>query len=152
MRAVEEFKERISEIAALMDEFRLAEASLEVDGFRVAFRKRPTAPPPTAPVAQESEHYVPPAHAEPVAPPVAAQPPGTPISSPMTGIYYASPSPTSAPFVKEGESVSAGQVVGLIEAMKVFNEITATVSGKVIRVVAESGQLVQPGDPLLYVG
>lgn len=77
---------------------------------------------------------------------------GTPISSPMTGIYYSAASPGSPPFVKEGDTIQAGQTVGLIEAMKVFNEITATISGKVVKVVAESGQLVQPGDPLIYVG
>lgn len=78
-------------------------------------------------------------------------PKGTPISSPMTGIFYASSSPGAPPFAKEGDHVNAGQVVGLIEAMKVFNEITATVAGTVTKVVPENGQLVQPGDPLLYI-
>lgn len=77
---------------------------------------------------------------------------GTPISSPMTGIYYASPSPGSPPFVKVGDAVVAGQVVGLIETMKVFNEINSPLSGTVTRVVASSGDIVQPGDPLLFVG
>ena len=149
---VEEYTERISEIAALMDEFRLAEASLEVDGFRVAFRKRPTAPPPSVSASAEGEsngvH-----HPEPVAAPapVPERPQGTPISSPMTGIYYGSPSPTSPPFVKEGETVSAGQVVGLIEAMKVYSEIPADISGTVVEIVAQSGRLVQHGDVLLYI-
>ena len=70
----------------------------------------------------------------------------------MTGIYYSAPSPGSPPFVKEGDSVSAGQVIGLIEAMKVFNEIPAPTSGVVSKIVAESGQLVNFGDPLLYLG
>jgi acetyl-CoA carboxylase biotin carboxyl carrier protein len=74
------------------------------------------------------------------------------VSSPMTGIYYSAPSPNAPEFVKEGDSVTAGQVVGLIEAMKVFNEITATTSGKVLKLVAANGALVQPGDPLLYIG
>ncbi len=76
---------------------------------------------------------------------------GTPMTSPMTGIFYTSPSPGAPLFAKEGDQVNAGQVVGLIEAMKVFNEITATVSGKVSKLVVENGQLVQPGDPLLYI-
>ena len=54
--------------------------------------------------------------------------------------------------MKEGESISAGQVVGLIEAMKVFNEIPSPVSGVVLKLVAETGAIVQPGDVLLYVG
>lgn len=69
----------------------------------------------------------------------------------MNGIYYGAPSPSSPPFVRVGETVSAGQVVGLIEAMKVFNEIVSPVSGTVDRIVAESGQLVEPGAPLLYI-
>lgn len=48
--------------------------------------------------------------------------------------------------------MTAGQVVGLIEAMKVFNEITSPVSGKVTRILAQNNQLVQPGEPILYVG
>lgn len=88
-----------------------------------------------------------PAHA-----PEAKGPTGTPVSSPMTGIFYASPSPGSPAFSKIGDSVSAGQVVGLIEAMKVFNEITAPVSGTVTHVAAKNGDLVNPGEPLLYIG
>jgi acetyl-CoA carboxylase biotin carboxyl carrier protein len=69
----------------------------------------------------------------------------------MTGIFYDSPSPGADPFVKPGDDVEAGQVVGLIEAMKVFNEITATVAGKVSEVKAKNGELVQPGDPILFI-
>jgi acetyl-CoA carboxylase biotin carboxyl carrier protein len=149
---VEEFKKRIDEVAALMEEFRLSEAELESDGRRVAFKKRRAAVPAPA----ESDGSLPAGEIiVEEAPPVAVveqRPLGTPVSSPMTGIYYGSPSPNAPAFVKEGELVTAGQVVALIEAMKVFNEITAPVSGLVSKLLAENGQLVQPGDPLLYVG
>ncbi len=64
----------------------------------------------------------------------------------MTGIYYSASSPATPPFVKEGQNVATGQIVGLIEAMKVFNEIPSPISGTLLKQVAQSGQLVQPGD------
>lgn len=70
----------------------------------------------------------------------------------MMGIYYSASSPGAPPFVKEGDMVQAGQVVGLIEAMKVYNEIVSSVSGTVKKIAAQNGALVQPGEPLLYIG
>ncbi len=145
-------KDRIDELASLMSEFQLAEGRLKGDGWEVEFAVDAPVKGATmvaAPSLGEGEEPVPkPRSVKPVAP---AAPVGVPISSPMMGIYYGSPSPGSPAFVKEGDTVTAGQVVGLIEAMKVFNEIVATASGTVNKVVAESGQLVQPGDVLIYV-
>jgi acetyl-CoA carboxylase biotin carboxyl carrier protein len=148
---VSEYKGQISELAELMEEFRLGEAQLQVGDLRVAFKRRIT----VKSVTVESQDVMAESEAgedekdDPIE--VAVQK-GTPITSPMNGIYYGSPSPASPAFVKEGETVQAGQVVGLIEAMKVFNEIPCTVSGTVLRIVAETGAVVQPGDVLLYVG
>jgi acetyl-CoA carboxylase biotin carboxyl carrier protein len=69
----------------------------------------------------------------------------------MMGIFYSQASPGSPPFVKEGDIVNAGDVVGLIEAMKVFNEITAPCAGRIGALLVKSGALVQPGEPILYV-
>jgi acetyl-CoA carboxylase biotin carboxyl carrier protein len=147
---VAENKARISELADLMQEFRLNEAHLSVDQFSIGFSRTPTpvvrAEPTGEPDTSEAHSFLP---IEPAAP---EPPKGTPITSPMTGIYYSSSSPSAPPFVKEGEQVTAGQVVGLIEAMKVFNEIPSPISGNVLKQVAQSGQLVQPGDVLLLVG
>lgn len=151
IKPVSDLKQRIDELAGLMNEFQLSEAELESDGQRIAFRRRSKVVAVAAPTLEMAEAHE--EHVFPVDPdPIPAAPSGTPVSSPMTGIYYSAPSPNAPPFVKEGEVVNAGQVVGLIEAMKVFNEITAPTSGRVSKVVAESGQLVQPGDPLLYIG
>ena len=88
----------------------------------------------------------------PVEPPVAAAPPERPsIKAPLTGIYYGSPAPGSAPFVTIGNEVAVGTVIGLIEAMKLFNEIKSDLAGRVIRVVAESGALVKAKQPLIEV-
>ncbi len=74
-----------------------------------------------------------------------------PIVAPLTGVYYSSPSPTSPPFVSPGDMVHVGQVVALIEAMKVFNEIQAEVSGRVVALAAPNGEVVQKGDALIRV-
>jgi acetyl-CoA carboxylase biotin carboxyl carrier protein len=73
------------------------------------------------------------------------------INAPLTGVYYSAASPTSPPFVNVGENIHVGQVVALVEAMKVFNEITAEVAGRVIALVATNGSVVQKGDVLLRV-
>jgi acetyl-CoA carboxylase biotin carboxyl carrier protein len=145
---------RADQLAELMDEFRLEEARLEGEDWKVAFRKTKRAPKVVSGYASghpEPGHQEE-AHEESLAPAAPSAPTGMPISSPMTGIYYASPNPTSPPFVTEGEMVNMGQVVGLIEAMKVFNEIIAPVSGIVSKVVAKNGEVVNPGEPLLYIG
>jgi acetyl-CoA carboxylase biotin carboxyl carrier protein len=70
------------------------------------------------------------------------------IKSPIVGTFYAAPNPESAPFVKVGDTVQAGQTVCIIEAMKLMNEIEADVSGEVTRVMVENGQPVEYGEPL----
>ena len=74
-----------------------------------------------------------------------------PVISPMTGVYYSSASPTSPPFVNVGDIIQIGQVVALIEAMKVFNEVPAEMAGRVVAMVATTGDVVQKGDVLLRV-
>jgi acetyl-CoA carboxylase biotin carboxyl carrier protein len=74
-----------------------------------------------------------------------------PVTAPLTGVYYASASPTTPPFVSIGDVIHIGQVVALVEAMKVFNEINAEVSGRIVSLVATNGSVVQKGDVLLKV-
>jgi len=74
-----------------------------------------------------------------------------PVLTPMTGVYYSAPSPTSPPFVHPGDIVHVGQVIALIEAMKVFNEIQSEVAGRVVEIVAINGDVVHRGDALLRV-
>lgn len=152
--SVSDLNDRIDELACLMQEFGLEKARLKGEDWAVEFAVQPDTPAVAtalAPAAPASDQPQTPAPKRKKAPAKPAGPSGTPISSPMTGIFYTASSPGAPLFAKEGEKVTAGQVVGLIEAMKVFNEITATVSGTVTKVVAENGQLVQPGDPLMYI-
>ena len=73
------------------------------------------------------------------------------VKAPLTGIWYGSPSPGSAPYVDIGGEIGAGQVIGLIEAMKLFNEIKSDLSGRVVKVHAENGKLVKAKQPLIEV-
>jgi acetyl-CoA carboxylase biotin carboxyl carrier protein len=73
------------------------------------------------------------------------------VTAPLTGVWYNAPSPGARPYLTEGAEVSAGQVVGLIEAMKLFNEIKSDATGKVTRILVESGTLVKRQQPILEV-
>lgn len=73
------------------------------------------------------------------------------VSAPLTGVWYPSPSPGARAYVNEGDEIAAGQVVGLIEAMKLFNEIKSDASGRITRVLVENGTLVKRKQPLLEV-
>ena len=75
----------------------------------------------------------------------------TPVKSSMMGIFYRAASPSSPPFVKEGESVKAGQVVCMIEAMKVFNEIKTEFAGTVVKIIVENGKPVKSGQDLFFI-
>jgi acetyl-CoA carboxylase biotin carboxyl carrier protein len=87
----------------------------------------------------------------PLAP--AAEPPseGTLVKSPIVGTFYRSPDPNSPVFVSVGDTVKVGQVLCIIEAMKLMNEIEAELAGEVVKVHPENGQPVQYGDPLFTI-
>ncbi|MFW5698054.1 MAG: acetyl-CoA carboxylase biotin carboxyl carrier protein [Fimbriimonadaceae bacterium] len=141
--------DRIDELADLMEEFGLTKARLKGEDWSVEFdAETPMMAPADASGATSAPVR---ASRRRSQAPAAETPKGQPVSSPMTGIFYDSPSPGADAFVKPGDEVEAGQVVGLIEAMKVFNEITATLAGKVSEVKAKNGELVQPGDPILFI-
>jgi acetyl-CoA carboxylase biotin carboxyl carrier protein len=84
---------------------------------------------------------------------VEAPPPrkGTAIPSPMVGTFYRTPSPDSPPFVEEGDMVKKGQVVCIIEAMKLMNEIEAEISGKVLQILKENASPVEYGEELFLI-
>ena len=144
--------EYIEKIAKIITDNQLSEIILEDGEQAITVRKEITgvvqtvAPAPVAPT---------------VAAPVASVPSnkeektnakkGTPIVSPMVGAFYAAPAPGAKPFVKVGDVVSAGQVVCIVEAMKLMNEIEAEVSGKIVEICVEDGQSVEYGQVLMYV-
>jgi len=74
------------------------------------------------------------------------------VTSPMIGTYYSAPSPGEAPFVHVGDEVEVGQVVGIVEAMKIMNEIISDRAGVVLEVLVENAQPVEYGSPLIRLG
>ncbi len=78
-------------------------------------------------------------------------PPGTIVESPMVGTFYRSPSPGAKPFIEIGQSVSKGDTLCIIEAMKIMNQIVAETSGTVRAIVVEEGQPVEFGEPLIVI-
>ncbi len=73
------------------------------------------------------------------------------ISSPMVGMFYRAPNPDSPPFAEEGDVVSVGQTICIIEAMKIMNEIEADAKGRVVRVLVENGNPVEYNTPLFLI-
>lgn len=134
--------------------------ALEVDekGTRIKLVRRrtvshvPVPVPLMTPTGGGLPYQAPPAIAS--APGAAAPPPapeGVAIKAPMMGIFYRAPSPSSPPFVKEGETVKPGQVLCMIEAMKVFNEIKAEYACTIVRVLLENGKPVKSGQDIFIV-
>ena len=149
----------IDRLTAILDRSDLAELEVEAGGTALVLRKaealmQPVAfAPHRAHGTADAGHETPapdpmPAAALPAAP---AGPAPNAVVAPLTGIFYASPTPTSPAFVSVGQEIFAGQVIGLIEAMKLFNEIKSDKSGRVSRVVAENGALVKAKQPLIEV-
>ena len=76
---------------------------------------------------------------------------GEVITAPMVGIFYTSPSPDQPPFVNKGQNIKTGEVLCIIEAMKIMNQIESDVNGKLIRVLVENGDSVEYGQPLFVI-
>jgi len=149
-------KKKIEELIRLVEESDVSE--LTVSGFFRSVRIVKEAPPAAAPVVAA---HAPPTTAEAAAPAVdrAEETPDVadrdsglvPIGSPMVGTFYEAPSPDSPPYVRQGDHVNKGQVVCIVEAMKLLNEIESEVSGTVVRVAVENAQAVEFGQALFMV-
>ena len=131
-----------------LDVFELEEKDFSL---RMARRKNPALRPVPVPVASSQ---APAFSASPAAMQVAVETPlpaGIKIKSPMMGIFYRAPTPSSPPFVKEGDAVKPGQVLCMIEAMKVFNETRAEFPCTIVKALVENGKSVKAGQDLFIV-
>jgi len=136
----------IKEVINLMNENGLTEIELEKDGLKIRLKKGPGGAVETA-VSEQAAQSMQPAPQEPAAP----EKKNLEIKSPMVGTFYKTPSPDSPPFIKVGDNVDVGQVVCIIEAMKLMNEIKSEVKGKVAAVLVENADPVEFGQTLFLV-
>ena len=146
----------IRKIVELMNEHELTYFHLEEEGVNLKLKKGPEliqAPVAAAPVAAALPATTATTAATTTTTTTAAsaEPDGNAITAPMVGTFYASSSPEAAAYVKVGDTVSVGQTLCIIEAMKVMNEIEAEVSGTVTAIVAKDGDPVQFGDDLFRI-
>ena len=144
----------LKEILRILEAQDITEFELEQDGVKLRVCRNSTTPAPTAAMAPTT--LAPTAAAPPAAlppPPPAAEPAenGNVVKSPIVGTFYRAADPNSPPFVSVGDRVKVGQVLCIIEAMKLMNEIEAEVAGEIARIHPENGQPVQYGDPLFTV-
>lgn len=143
----------IEKLAKIIADNSLTEISLEDGEQAITIRKDlPEVIQAVASAPQVSAPSVPQA-TTPAAPAPAAAPAkkGTPITSPMVGTFYKSSSPDAAPFVEVGKTIKQGDVVCIVEAMKLMNEIESEVAGKITEICVEDGQPVEFGQVLMYV-
>lgn len=149
----------IDRLAALLDRSDLTELEVESGGTGLVLRK-PAAIAPAIPLEPVAPGTAADGRGAAAARDAGARDPGAgeaglstrpAVKAPLTGIFYASPAPGSAPYVQAGGEVAVGQIVGLIEAMKLFNEIKSDLAGRVVRVIPDSGTLVKAKQALVEV-
>lgn len=151
---------KVKKLIELLEESNLTEIEIVEGEESVRLSRAGPVPPP---LQYQLPAVTPAPAASPPSPPPAAAPPpaqreeeaaipeGEVVRSPMVGTYYASPSPEAEPFVALGQKVSEGETLCIIEAMKMFNQIEADLSGTVVAILAENGQPVEFDQPLFVL-
>jgi len=151
---------KLKELVRLLTASDLTELDLRDKDEQVTIRRASPQVAPQVIHAAPVVHHAPTASAPaPTAPAASAAPAATTpadeglvaVESPMVGTFYASPSPDKPPFIAVGAQVGPNSVVCLVEAMKIFNEIKAERSGTVVKVLVQSGQAVEFGQPLFMI-
>ena len=151
----------ISKLAEILDNSSLTELEYEDESCRISLSRNPRpapVPPMPMPMPAQAPVAAPTAPAAPAAAPQAAAPaevdyskhPGS-VKSPMVGVVYLSSDPNSPNYVKVGDTVAEGDTVCLIEAMKTYNPVKAHKGGKVSKILVESGDPVEYGEPLVVI-
>jgi acetyl-CoA carboxylase biotin carboxyl carrier protein len=152
---------QVRELAKILNQNELAEIEFENAGMRVRLRREaglvPVAAPATViatpltapPLAAAAAAKAP---AAPAAAPAPSAADGTLITSPFVGTFYRAPSPDVPSFVDKGQRIKKGQVLCIVEAMKLMNEIESDLDGVILDILVENGQPVEYGEPLFRIG
>jgi acetyl-CoA carboxylase biotin carboxyl carrier protein len=144
----------VRRLAGILNETGLSEIEVEHDGLKIRVARTLTA---AAPVAMAAPAFAaPPSPASAAEPAPAAPTPapaaGDAVKSPMVGTVYLQPQPDAPSFVKVGDTVTEGQTLMIVEAMKTMNPIPAPRAGKILEIIVANGQPVEFGEPLAIIG
>lgn len=157
MNKIEENAKVIEHLAEIMSKHNLSKINLTLDDFTLTLESQPVHPPmpimPMPPVMHVNANSPIPSvtlnNSDEIKPQTTEEPKGSLVKSPIVGTFYASPAPDKAPFVTAGTDVKAGDVVCIIESMKLMNEIQSEFSGKVAEIYVKNGEAVEYGQPLI---
>ena len=142
---------KVKKLMELLEESGMSEIEIKEGEESVKISRYGNSPAPSHSfVQQQAPTSLPPVAAAPV---IADQPStvGQSLTSPMVGTYYSAPSPTAKPFVTIGQHVKQGDTIGIVEAMKIMNQIEAEKSGTVLQILVKDGEAVEFGQPLIIV-
>ena len=153
---INEIKNVALELMDALASKKLGEVAIELEGVKIKIKAAAPAPviaaaPSAAAAPAASAAPAAAAAAETETAPADDLPAGTQVKSPLVGTFYSSPSPDEPPFVLVGQEVKEGDTLCIIEAMKVMNEIKAPCSGKVVRIMAQPGDMVECNQVLCII-
>ena len=142
---------KVKKLMELLEESGMSEIEIKEGEESVKISRYGNSPAPSHSfVQQQAPTSLPPVVAAPV---IADEPStvGQSLTSPMVGTYYSAPSPTAKPFITIGQHVKQGDTIGIVEAMKIMNQIEAEQSGTVLQILVKDGEAVEFGQPLIIV-
>ncbi|PWW03522.1 biotin carboxyl carrier protein [Hoeflea marina] len=139
----------IRDLANILNETDLTEIEVQQDDLRIRVSRAGTPQYVQAPMASPQAQAPSPAAAAEAAP--AAAPSGNVVPAPMVGTVYMSPAPGARPFIEVGQSVTEGQTILIIEAMKTMNQIASPRAGKVTEIMVSDGHPVEYGEPMIVI-
>ena len=142
---------KVKKLMELLEESGMSEIEIKEGEESVKISRYGNSPAPSHSfVQQQAPTSLPPVVAVPV---IADEPStvGQSLTSPMVGTYYSAPSPTAKPFITIGQHVKQGDTIGIVEAMKIMNQIEAEKSGTVLQILVKDGEAVEFGQPLIIV-